>query len=175
MYCTILCTKEEGCIGTKAEKGSCHLYKDAFGGLEIDESSKISSGVWLRCAYRSSCSFWISCPLDDFVLIPWGSGIHNVNCRTGRKKILLLRLNISRWAWYSLYIFIFCVCTDTLKGKYIFKSNITSLTNGESYDGWSKQGDFSDDPSSNLYSVLHKMEQFREIVEKVCQTQMQAE
>ena len=52
MYCTILCTKEEGCIGTKAKKGSCHLYKDAFGGLEIDESSKISSGVWLRWAYK---------------------------------------------------------------------------------------------------------------------------
>ena len=49
MYCTILCTKEEGCIGTKAESGSCHLYKDAIGGLEFHESSpQTSSGVWLR-------------------------------------------------------------------------------------------------------------------------------
>ena len=48
MYCTILCTKEEGCIGTKAENGACHLYKDSIGGLEIDESSKTSSGIWLR-------------------------------------------------------------------------------------------------------------------------------
>ena len=51
MYCTILCTKEEDCIGTKAEEGSCHLYKDAIGGLEFHETSKTSSGIWLRWAY----------------------------------------------------------------------------------------------------------------------------
>ena len=33
MYCTILCTKEENCIGTKAEGGSCYLYKDGLAEL----------------------------------------------------------------------------------------------------------------------------------------------
>ena len=48
MYCTILCTKEENCIGTKAEGGSCYLYKDGLAGYELDKSSKLSSGIWLR-------------------------------------------------------------------------------------------------------------------------------
>ena len=48
MYCTILCTKEADCIGTKAEEGSCYLYKNAIAGFNFDETSKISSGVWLR-------------------------------------------------------------------------------------------------------------------------------
>ena len=50
MYCTILCTKEEGCIGTKAERGVCHLYKDAIGGLKFEDPLQTSSGVWLRFA-----------------------------------------------------------------------------------------------------------------------------
>ena len=59
------------------------------------------------------------------------------------------------------------------KRKVHFQIIFNSLITGESYDGWSKRGDFSDDPKSNLYSVLHKMQQFREIAEKVCQTQKQ--
>ena len=50
MYCTILCTKEEDCIGAKAEGGSCYLYKDAIAGLQFHEASQTSSGIWLRWA-----------------------------------------------------------------------------------------------------------------------------
>ena len=48
MYCTILCTKDKNCIGAKADGGSCYLYKDGLAAFEIDESSKISTGIWLR-------------------------------------------------------------------------------------------------------------------------------
>ena len=57
MYCTILCTKEENCIGTKAEGGSCYLYKDGLAGYELDKSSKLSSGIWLRSKHMWSLSF----------------------------------------------------------------------------------------------------------------------
>ena len=57
MYCTILCTKEEDCIGAKAEGGSCYLYKDAIAGLHFHEASQTSSGIWLRWADQI-CANW---------------------------------------------------------------------------------------------------------------------
>ena len=175
MYCTILCTKEEGCIGTKAEGGSCHLYKNAIGGLMIDESSQTSSRVWLR--FVNIWHQWHN-TYNKVILSFFRHNVAECNilkCSLKSKiskDISKRKFYFQNWEEEGPSHEARCQQAGTNLGRIIFYnvySNtilFTRLNPDESHDYCNRQSEFNDDPKSDMYSILDKMEQFRDILKK---------